>query len=61
MRFAIIDESGRLYDPEDRIVIFAAVVSESLINLDKIIEHLYSQQNTIVAAFIFMQSLYGSL
>lgn len=37
MRFVIIDESGRLYDPQDRIVIFAAVVTDSLVNLDKII------------------------
>lgn len=35
--FAIIDESGRLYDPEDRFLVFAAVVSETLVNLDKII------------------------
>ena len=37
MRFAIIDESGRLYDPNDRFLVFAAVVGESLVNLDKII------------------------
>lgn len=37
MRFAIIDESGRLYDPNDRFLIFAAVVVDSLVNLDKII------------------------
>src|SRR3989344_433498 len=37
MRFAIIDESGRLYDPNDRFLVFAAVVVESLVNLDKII------------------------
>lgn len=37
MRFAIIDESGRLYDPNDKFVVFAAIVVTSLINLDKII------------------------
>ena len=35
--FAIIDESGRLYDPEDRFLVFAAVITETLVNLDKII------------------------
>lgn len=37
MRFAIIDESGRLYDPNDRFLVFAAVIVNSLVNLDKII------------------------
>src|SRR3989344_5360032 len=37
MRFVIIDESGRLYDPNDRFLIFAAVVVDSLVSLDKII------------------------
>lgn len=44
MRFAIIDESGRLFDPNDRFLVFAAVITDSLVNLDKIIpsvkEHL---------------------
>jgi len=37
MRFAIIDESGRLADPSGRFLVFAAVVVDSLVNLDKII------------------------
>lgn len=37
MRFAIVDESGRLYDSNDRFLVFAAVVVDSLVNLDKII------------------------
>lgn len=37
MRFAIIDESGRLFDPNDRFLVFAAVVLNSLVGLDKII------------------------
>lgn len=37
MRFAIIDESGRLFDPNDKILIFAAVVTETLLKLDKIL------------------------
>lgn len=37
MKFTIIDESGRLFDPKDRFLVFAAVVVESLVNLDKII------------------------
>lgn len=35
--FVIIDESGRLYDPNDRFLVFAAVVAPTLVNLDKII------------------------
>ena len=35
--FVIIDESGRLHDPNDRFLVFAAVVTETLVNLDKII------------------------
>jgi len=37
MRYALIDESGRLADRRDKIVVFAALVTKSLINLDKII------------------------
>ncbi|MBI4059393.1 DUF3800 domain-containing protein [Candidatus Microgenomates bacterium] len=37
MKFVIIDESGRLFDPNDRFLIFAAVVTDTLVNLDKII------------------------
>jgi len=37
MKFAIIDESGRLYDPNDRVLVFTAVLVNSLVNLDKII------------------------
>lgn len=37
MRFAIIDESGRLFDPTDKFLVFAAAVVDSLVNLDKII------------------------
>lgn len=37
MRFTIIDESGRLFDPHDKFLVFAAVVVDSLVNLDKIV------------------------
>lgn len=37
MRYALIDESGRLYDPEDRILVIAVLVTQSLVGLDKII------------------------
>lgn len=37
MRFAIIDESGRLFDPHDKFLVFAAIVVDSLVNLDKVI------------------------
>lgn len=37
MKFAIIDESGRLYDPGNKLLVFAAVVAGSLVSLDKII------------------------
>lgn len=37
MHYVLIDESGRLFDPKDRILVFVALVIKSLINLDKII------------------------
>ncbi|PIS14034.1 hypothetical protein COT65_00985 [Candidatus Shapirobacteria bacterium CG09_land_8_20_14_0_10_47_13] len=37
MRYALIDESGRLYDPKDRILVFTVLATESLVGLDKII------------------------
>lgn len=37
MRYALIDESGRLYDPEDRILVVAVLVIQSLVGLDKVI------------------------
>ncbi|OGY25968.1 MAG: hypothetical protein A2Z24_02515 [Candidatus Woykebacteria bacterium RBG_16_44_10] len=37
MHFALIDESGRLADPKDRILVIAALVTRSLVGLDKII------------------------
>lgn len=37
MRYALIDESGRLYDPEDRILVFTALAVKSLTGLDKIV------------------------
>lgn len=37
MRYALIDESGRLADRKDKIVVFVALVTKSLLNLDKII------------------------
>lgn len=37
MRYALIDESGRLYDPRDRILVFAVLVTRTLVSLDKII------------------------
>lgn len=37
MRYALIDESGRLYDPEDKILVIAVLVTQSLVGLDKVI------------------------
>ncbi|MBI4999433.1 DUF3800 domain-containing protein [Candidatus Gottesmanbacteria bacterium] len=37
MHYALIDESGRLADPNDKIIVFAALITESLVSLDKII------------------------
>jgi len=37
MRYALIDESGRLADPADKTIVFVALVTKSLLNLDKII------------------------
>lgn len=37
MRYALIDESGRLADPNDKILVFSALVAKTLIGLDKII------------------------
>jgi hypothetical protein len=37
MRYALIDESGRLSDPNDRIIVFVALITKTLIDLDKII------------------------
>ncbi len=37
MRYALIDEGGRLYDPRDRILVISAVVSPTLVGLDKIV------------------------
>lgn len=37
MRYVLIDESGRLHDPHDQILVFAAVVTRTLISLDTII------------------------
>ena len=37
MQYALIDESGRLADPADKIIVFVALVTKSLLNLDKII------------------------
>lgn len=37
MRYALIDESGRLHDPRDRILVISAVVAPTLVGLDKII------------------------
>ncbi len=37
MRYVLIDESGRLADPNDKILIFSALVTKTLIDLDKII------------------------
>ena len=60
MRYSIIDESGRMYDPNDRFIVFAAVVTSSLrenfnnllqkrLKKELFIEHLDSQQNTIIS------------
>jgi len=37
MHYALIDESGRLADPADKIIVFVSLVTKSLVNLDKII------------------------
>lgn len=37
MKYILIDESGRLYDPEDRILVFSAVVTDNLTELERII------------------------
>lgn len=37
MKYALIDESGRLYDPKDRILVFSAVVAKNLTELERII------------------------
>lgn len=37
MHYALVDESGRLADPGDKIIVFVALVTKSLVNLDKII------------------------
>lgn len=37
MRYILIDESGRLYDPKDRILVFSAVVTDNLTELERII------------------------
>lgn len=36
-RYALIDESGRLYDSRDRILVFAVLTTKTLVGLDKII------------------------
>lgn len=37
MQYALIDESGRLYDQNDRILVFTAIVAENLSALEKIV------------------------
>lgn len=37
MKYALIDESDRLYDPEDKILVFSAVVTDNLTELERII------------------------
>ncbi len=37
MRYALIDESGRIYDQDDKILVFAVIVAENLSLLEKII------------------------
>ena len=37
MNYALIDESGRIYDPNDKILVFAVIVAENLSELEKII------------------------
>lgn len=37
MRYALIDESGRLYDPNDRVLVLAVLVTSTLLGVDKII------------------------
>lgn len=37
MNYALIDESGRIYDPNDKILVFAVVIADNLSELEKII------------------------
>lgn len=37
MLYGLIDESGRLYDPNDGVLVFALVISDDLNNLEKIV------------------------
>ena len=37
MKYALIDESGRLYDPEDKILVFSAIVADNLTRLERIV------------------------
>lgn len=37
MNYALIDESGRIYDPNDKILVFAVVIANNLSELEKII------------------------
>lgn len=37
MNYALIDESGRIYDPNDKILVFAVIVTNNLSGLEKII------------------------
>ncbi|TAL62807.1 MAG: hypothetical protein EPN88_12890 [Bacteroidetes bacterium] len=37
MNYALIDESGRIYDPNDKILVFAVVIADNLSGLEKII------------------------
>ncbi len=37
MNYALIDESGRIYDPNDKILVFAVILAENLSELEKII------------------------
>lgn len=37
MRYALTDESGRLYDPNERILVFSTIVTNNLSDLEKIV------------------------
>lgn len=37
MRYALIDESGRLYDPKDRTLVLAVLATKTLLGVDRII------------------------
>lgn len=37
MNYALLDESGRIYDPNDKILVFGVIVAENLSELEKII------------------------